>query len=94
MFIPQVRIQKTELVFAEQKNKKDNHDRKIPEFLEGDHTHLKQVLINLTKNALKTTVKGRVTIQAGYDQVNELLVVKIRDTGKGFNTANESRILK
>ena len=40
---------------------------KLPEKLFGDQLRLKQVLINLTKNALKFTPHGLVNIFAAYD---------------------------
>ena len=42
------------------------------------------MLINLTHNALKFTVKGRVDLYVAYDYANEKLWVRIRDTGKGI----------
>ena len=56
----------------------------MPKFLRGDLTRLKQVLINLTHNALKFTLKGRVDLFVAYDEGNEKLWVRIKDTGKGI----------
>ena len=39
----------------------------LPETLYGDGLRLKQVLINLVKNALKFTHKGKITIHVAYD---------------------------
>ena len=45
---------------------------------------MQQVLINLTKNALKFTHKGHIQVQAAYDYYREELQVKVSDTGKGI----------
>ncbi len=42
------------------------------------------MLINLTHNALKFTLKGRVDLYVAYDDSNEKLRVRIKDTGKGI----------
>ena len=39
----------------------------LPLKLVGDQVRLQQVLINLTKNALKFTRKGRITLIIAYD---------------------------
>ena len=56
----------------------------LPETLIGDNLRLKQVLINLTKNAMKFTPRGLVSIFAAFDHFDELLYIQIRDTGKGI----------
>ena len=56
----------------------------IPDKLVGDQVRLQQVLINLTKNALKFTRKGRITLIIAYDYVHEQLQVHVKDTGKGI----------
>ena len=42
------------------------------------------MLINLTKNALKFTRKGRITLYIAYDYSQEQLQVHVEDTGKGI----------
>ena len=45
---------------------------------------MKQVLINLVKNAKKFTPKGTIEILAAYDYEEGCLYVHVKDTGKGI----------
>ena len=57
----------------------------IPEKLMGDERRLKQVLINLVKNALKFTKNGSsITMKACFKPQEKLLVVHVSDTGQGI----------
>ncbi|TCC91082.1 response regulator [Pedobacter hiemivivus] len=59
--------------------------------LDGDPYRLKQIIMNLTANAIKFTEKGRVSIQVDVkrtDEKNVLLIVKVIDTGIGISAAN------
>lgn len=57
----------------------------MPETLFGDMLRLKQVLINLVKNALKFTIRGLVKIVLAYDEVDKNLLVLVVDNGKGIS---------
>ena len=50
----------------------------------GDERRFQQVMINLVKNAIKFTQKGKISIKASYDTKNGLLVIHVRDTGTGI----------
>ena len=60
--------------------------------LVGDERRLKQVLINLVKNAIKFTSKGSIEIKTSYDVTNQLLIVHVEDTGVGIASADLSKL--
>jgi len=57
-----------------------------PDFITGDPTRLRQVLLNLLSNAVKFTDKGKVTVyaRAQYVDGNCRLQISVRDTGIGI----------
>ena len=66
----------------------------LPQKLVGDHIRLKQILINLVKNALKFTQGGKVQILMTHDQGEELLKVHIVDNGKGIKEEDMDILFK
>ena len=56
----------------------------LPKYLIGDNRRLKQVLINLIKNALKFTKRGEVKVNISFRPREQLLVVHVKDTGAGI----------
>ena len=66
----------------------------MPKKLIGDQIRLKQVLVNLTKNALKFSFNRWVKIRACYDPLNELLKVEVVDNGLGISAAQMSKLFK
>ena len=56
----------------------------LPKKLIGDSRCLKQILINLVKNALKFTSEGSIKIKTEYRDDLSLLVVHVIDTGAGI----------
>ncbi len=64
---------------------KDNDQMSaLPEFLLGDERRLKQVLINLVKNAKKFTDSGGIEIKVSYSIEKQSLVMHVVDTGTGI----------
>lgn len=63
-------------------------ERKVPLFLKGDPTRLRQILLNLLTNAIKFTDKGEVGIIIRYVEQKKfpgyLLEFIIKDTGIGI----------
>ena len=60
----------------------------------GDERRLKQVLINLVKNAKKFTSTGKITVLASYDYRQQLLIVHVKDTGDGIAASDMKKLFK
>ncbi len=90
-------------LFAQQAAKKNidliyQIDSNIPDYIVGDSLRLKQVLINLTSNALKFTSKGEVFIHV-YNADSEspdvlILGFNIHDTGIGIPQEKMDNLFK
>ncbi len=63
-----------------------------PEFFRGDALRLLQVLTNLVGNAIKFTEQGQVTVHYDYEQ--NLLKIRIQDTGIGMSAAQVEKIFE
>ena len=55
-----------------------------PIIIRSDKTKIKQILINLTGNAIKFTGQGRVTLRAEKDAARGGVLMSVRDTGPGM----------
>lgn len=63
------------------------HDHRINKVLKGDVFRFRQILINLTNNAIKFTEKGAVRIKSEFikeDQDLQWIKVSVEDTGRGI----------
>ncbi len=57
----------------------------VPDFIITDKSKLKQILINLTGNAVKFTDRGSVKVNVSLSSDNhEVLIFTVTDTGKGI----------
>ena len=62
-------------------------DLEVPELLRGDPGRLRQILANLTDNAIKFTNSGEVEMRVGLEEETDrdvLLRFSVRDTGLGI----------
>ncbi|MGZ8921013.1 MAG: PAS domain-containing protein, partial [Limisphaerales bacterium] len=69
----------------------------VPRHLRGDPGRLRQVLINLTGNAVKFTEKGEVVLHVSKVQSRDNLITlrfTVRDTGIGISADAQSRIFQ
>lgn len=66
-----------------------------PAYLKGDPGRLRQILVNLTANAVKFTEKGEVDVRVSVESENEnetLLRFSVRDTGMGISKEKQKMI--
>ncbi|HEY1090925.1 MAG TPA: response regulator, partial [Burkholderiaceae bacterium] len=56
----------------------------VPGILRGDALRLKQILLNLSSNAVKFTARGEIEIRVACLAGTELLRLSVRDTGIGM----------
>ncbi|CAN1210003.1 histidine kinase [Tumidithrix helvetica PCC 7403] len=69
----------------------------VPKFLQGDISRLRQILLNLTNNAIKFTVQGEVTIEVALEHENDtsvVLIFSIVDSGIGIPLAAQSKLFQ
>ncbi|WP_110170473.1 hybrid sensor histidine kinase/response regulator [Luteitalea pratensis] len=72
-------------------------DTDIPDWISGDPMRLRQVVLNLTGNAIKFTAEGHVTVRARLerDAIQTLqLRVEITDTGEGIPHEAQPRLFQ
>lgn len=64
----------------------------LPDKIIGDQIRLKQILVNLTKNALKFAHGQPIHILAGYDTEQHVLHVQVVDEGKGIEESERDKL--
>ena len=72
-------------------------DKELPEHLYGDEDHIRQVITNLTDNAIKYTEKGSVTLSINgelieHSRVN--LIISVKDTGIGIRQSDLPKLFR
>jgi PAS domain S-box-containing protein len=69
----------------------------VPQFFYSDPTRLRQILLNLTGNAIKFTKEGHVRVTAEWEVVDAThghLIFKISDTGVGIQATNVDHLFQ
>ena len=64
----------------------------LPIAVMGDRERFMQVLVRLTKNALKYSAQKSVTVKVAYDVEAQLLCAQIKDEGKGLSPEQIERV--
>ncbi len=67
-------------------------DPSLPRYVEGDPVRLRQVLTNLTNNAVKFTDEGEVVL--GARKIGGKIRFEVKDTGIGITDAQQKRIFE
>ncbi|MBO4904349.1 MAG: response regulator [Lachnospiraceae bacterium] len=67
-------------------------DPTIPSLLRGDEIRIRQIILNITNNAIKYTDEGSVNIKIGFDHDKNKLVIKVTDTGIGIREEDLERL--
>ena len=86
-------------IFAEQQGVEleINIPIEMPDYFVGDPMRLRQILINLTDNALKFTERGKVTVRVGVESATDgehCLQFSVSDTGIGIPVAKQELIFE
>lgn len=63
-------------------------------FIEVNPNRLKQILFNLTDNAIKYTLEGWVEIKTGVDLIKKKYYITIWDTGLGISAEAQKRLFE
>ena len=72
-------------------------DAEVPPFIIGDVTRLRQILVNLTGNALKFTDKGEIIVtvkKESQDDTGLVLLFSVSDSGIGIPSHRLDRLFK
>ncbi len=67
-------------------------DPEIPAVMHGDEIRIRQIILNITNNAIKYTSSGGVGIQISFRQEEKMLCVRVSDTGIGIRAEDLDRL--
>ncbi len=67
-------------------------DPDIPSVLYGDEIRVRQVILNLTNNAIKYTADGSVRVDVSYRKEEHKLLCSVRDTGMGIKPEDMEKL--
>ena len=67
-------------------------DPDIPCELHGDEIRIRQIILNLTNNAIKYTQEGGIKLSLSYKKEEQRLIVCVHDTGMGIKPEDMDRL--
>jgi two-component system, sensor histidine kinase and response regulator len=89
LLISEVKAATSPMAQQKQLDVEINYPNGVPTFVVSDRRHIRQILTNLTSNAIKYTEKGKVTIDIDClqnDNKKGLFKFSVKDTGFGIPT--------
>jgi signal transduction histidine kinase/CheY-like chemotaxis protein len=69
-------------------------DPKLPVWVMGDSGRIRQILLNLTSNAVKFTQKGSVTVRLSRGVIENHVYFEVLDTGCGISPADCAKLFQ
>ncbi len=69
-------------------------DPSLPRYIRADERKLKQVILNLTGNAVKFTQMGSITLRANAAKHENVLLFEIEDTGAGMDSDTVAKLFE
>ncbi len=99
LFSPRVLIAQAVRTFAEAAARKGiglhcEFDDTSPHEAWGDPNRLRQIVVNLTGNAIKFTERGEVRVRCALDTQARVFRLEVRDTGIGISAAEIARLFR
>jgi len=67
-------------------------DPEIPAELKGDEIRIRQIILNITNNAIKYTQEGSVGIRFSFDRAGSKLKCEVTDTGMGIKDEDMDKL--
>ena len=67
-------------------------DPGIPSVLYGDEIRIRQIILNITNNAIKYTAEGGIRLAIAYDRSENRLTCSVKDTGIGIKEEDRERL--
>ncbi len=67
-------------------------DPDIPSALYGDEIRIRQIILNITNNAIKYTSEGSINVQLHFDRERKMLQLRVEDTGMGIRDEDKERL--
>ena len=65
----------------------------VPKVLYGDKQRVKQIISNLLDNAIKFTDVGRINFKIDWNNLNNMLIISVSDTGNGLSEGETNKFL-
>jgi len=71
-----------------------NYNYPLPNSIHSDKTRLRQILLNLTGNAVKFTEQGYINFNIRYDRITHELFFELQDSGIGMSKEQQDAIFQ